>query len=83
LRYLAECGVTRVLVEGGGELHASFLDQGLADRLVLYIAPKLIGGRDARSLVGGLGPRLMDEVDSLKHYRTTRIGEEILIEADL
>jgi diaminohydroxyphosphoribosylaminopyrimidine deaminase/5-amino-6-(5-phosphoribosylamino)uracil reductase len=80
---LAECGVTRVLVEGGGELHASFLSQGLADRLALYLAPKLIGGREARSLVGGLGPRIMDDAVTLKRVRTTRIGEEILVEADL
>ncbi len=83
LEYLAECGVTRVLVEGGGELHASFLSERLADRLVLYLAPKLIGGREARSLVGGLGPRLMDEVDQLKRYRTSRVGDDILVEADL
>ncbi len=83
LEYLADCGVTRVLVEGGGELHATFLGERLADRLILYLAPKLVGGREARPLVGGLGPRLMTEVERLARYRTSRVGDEIVIEADL
>jgi diaminohydroxyphosphoribosylaminopyrimidine deaminase / 5-amino-6-(5-phosphoribosylamino)uracil reductase len=51
---LAEAGITSVLVEGGGELHAYMLERGLADELVIYIAPKIVGG-PARSWVGGEG----------------------------
>lgn len=47
-------GITSVLVEGGAEVHASFLAAGLADELVLYVAPKVVGG-PARSWVGGGG----------------------------
>ena len=47
-------GIQSVLVEGGGETHAGFLAAGLADRIVLYIAPKLVGG-PAKSWVGGPG----------------------------
>jgi len=47
-------GIQSVLVEGGGETHAGFLAAGLADRIVLYIAPKLVGG-PAKSWVGGHG----------------------------
>ncbi|HET7500734.1 MAG TPA: bifunctional diaminohydroxyphosphoribosylaminopyrimidine deaminase/5-amino-6-(5-phosphoribosylamino)uracil reductase RibD [Kofleriaceae bacterium] len=53
-RRLAEAGMTSVLVEGGGELHAYMLARGLADELVLYIAPKVVGG-PAKSWVGGKG----------------------------
>ena len=46
--------VLSVLVEGGGQVHASFLTQRFADDLVLYIAPKVVGG-PAPSWVGGKG----------------------------
>jgi diaminohydroxyphosphoribosylaminopyrimidine deaminase / 5-amino-6-(5-phosphoribosylamino)uracil reductase len=43
-----------VLIEGGGEVHASFLEAELADEVVLYVAPKVVGG-PAKSWVGGKG----------------------------
>jgi diaminohydroxyphosphoribosylaminopyrimidine deaminase/5-amino-6-(5-phosphoribosylamino)uracil reductase len=57
-RRLGSEGITSVLVEGGGEVHASFLAQKLADELVLYVAPKIVGG-PAKSWVGGAGVRAM------------------------
>lgn len=53
-RRLGEAAITSVLVEGGGEVHASLLAQRLADELVLYVAPKVVGG-PAPSWVGGAG----------------------------
>lgn len=53
-RRLAEANICSVLVEGGGEVHAYLIERGLADELVLYIAPKVVGG-PAKSWVGGAG----------------------------
>lgn len=53
-RRLAGAGLLAVLVEGGGELHASLLAAQLADQLVVYVAPTLVGG-PAPSWVGGQG----------------------------
>ncbi len=53
-RRLGSQGILSLLVEGGAEVHASLLDQHLVDQLVLYIAPKVIGGR-APSWVAGSG----------------------------
>jgi diaminohydroxyphosphoribosylaminopyrimidine deaminase/5-amino-6-(5-phosphoribosylamino)uracil reductase len=53
-RRLADAQICSVLVEGGGEVHADLLAHHLADELVIYIAPKLVGG-PARSWVGGAG----------------------------
>jgi diaminohydroxyphosphoribosylaminopyrimidine deaminase/5-amino-6-(5-phosphoribosylamino)uracil reductase len=53
-RELGKHGITSVLVEGGGEIHASFLAAGLADSIILYVAPKVVGG-PAPSWVGGKG----------------------------
>ena len=51
---LADTGITSVLVEGGGEIHAYMLERRLADELVIYVAPKIVGG-PAKSWVGGKG----------------------------
>jgi len=51
---LADAGIVSVLVEGGGEIHAYLLAHDLADELVLYVAPKIVGG-PAKSWVGGKG----------------------------
>ena len=51
---LADAGICSVLVEGGGELHAYMLERRLADELVMYVAPKIVGG-PAKSWVGGKG----------------------------
>ncbi len=83
LRHLAERGLMRVLVEGGGELHASFLERQLADRLVLYVAPRLIGGTDARPLFGGEGIAEMKRAPVLRSTRCSRIGDGWMIEGAL
>jgi diaminohydroxyphosphoribosylaminopyrimidine deaminase/5-amino-6-(5-phosphoribosylamino)uracil reductase len=79
LAALGERGVGRLLVEGGGELHAGFLEAGLADRLVLYVAPRLLGGRAARPLVGGRGVRSVAEAVSLRGARCARVGDGWLL----
>jgi len=53
-RRLADLDIQSVLVEGGGEVHAYLLDKRLCDELVLYVAPKVVGG-PAKSWVGGAG----------------------------
>jgi diaminohydroxyphosphoribosylaminopyrimidine deaminase/5-amino-6-(5-phosphoribosylamino)uracil reductase len=53
-RQLAGAGLLSVLVEGGGHIHAELLARGLADELIIYIAPKIVGG-PAKSWVGGDG----------------------------
>lgn len=51
---LLAAGIQSVLVEGGGEVHAAFLASGLADELVIFVAPTIVGG-PAKSWVGGAG----------------------------
>ena len=83
LRHLAQKDVTRLLVEGGGEVHSSFLEEGLADRLVLYLAPRIIGGRDARALVGGRGPERLSDAVTLSRPIAYRVGADLVVEGDL
>jgi diaminohydroxyphosphoribosylaminopyrimidine deaminase/5-amino-6-(5-phosphoribosylamino)uracil reductase len=74
--------VRGVLVEGGGEVHASFLDTNLVDRVAIYIAPLLVGGRRATPVVGGVGRELKNAV-RLGGLTVTALGDDLLIEADV
>jgi diaminohydroxyphosphoribosylaminopyrimidine deaminase/5-amino-6-(5-phosphoribosylamino)uracil reductase len=74
--------VRAVLLEGGGEVHAAFLDAGLVDRVTLFVAPLLLGGRDAPSIVGGAGRELKSAV-RLGPMSARLVGADLLIEADV
>ena len=54
-----------MLVEGGSEVHASFIDEEAFQQIILYMAPKIIGG-ESHSLVGGPGPKRVAEGKQLK-----------------
>ena len=87
LRYamseLAKMGVNRVLLEGGGELAASMLAEGLIDRGLIFIAPKIVGGRDAKTPVEGDGLELMREALPTSRLRLRRFGDDVAAEFDL
>jgi diaminohydroxyphosphoribosylaminopyrimidine deaminase / 5-amino-6-(5-phosphoribosylamino)uracil reductase len=74
--------VRAVLVEGGGEVHMAFLDAGLVDRVAVFVAPLLLGGRSAVALLGGAGRKLEDAV-RLGPLDVQRLGPDLLIEADV
>ncbi len=80
LRKLGARGITSLLVEGGGELEGSFLDLKLGDRLVLYVAPRILGGREARPWIAGEGVTRAEGAIRLKRARSTRVGDGWLIE---
>jgi diaminohydroxyphosphoribosylaminopyrimidine deaminase/5-amino-6-(5-phosphoribosylamino)uracil reductase len=75
--------ITHLLVEGGGSIHGSFIDQSLADRVVVYIAPAIIGGVRATPAVAGRGADKIAAALRFSDYRLKRLGEDIVIEADL
>jgi diaminohydroxyphosphoribosylaminopyrimidine deaminase / 5-amino-6-(5-phosphoribosylamino)uracil reductase len=83
LRKLGRRGITSLLVEGGGELEGSFLDQRLGDRLVLYVAPRILGGREARPCIGGEGVETAAGAIRFRRVRSTRVGDGWLIEGSL
>jgi diaminohydroxyphosphoribosylaminopyrimidine deaminase/5-amino-6-(5-phosphoribosylamino)uracil reductase len=83
LAALAERGVTSVLVEGGGALHTSLLEQDLADAVSVFVAPVLIGGREAVGLYGGRGCADMDHVKRLCNPSVRKLGRDVLFEGRL
>jgi diaminohydroxyphosphoribosylaminopyrimidine deaminase/5-amino-6-(5-phosphoribosylamino)uracil reductase len=82
LHELFEREVRAVLVEGGGETHAAFVEAGLVDRVALFVAPLLLGGRDAPGVVGGAGRELKSAL-RLTAPRLTPLGDDVVLEADV
>jgi diaminohydroxyphosphoribosylaminopyrimidine deaminase/5-amino-6-(5-phosphoribosylamino)uracil reductase len=71
LDILGERKLTSLLVEGGSQVHGSFVDAGLVDRIYAFIAPKVVGGAAALTPIGGTGlaamlPGLPVAVDATK-----------------
>ncbi len=81
LRILGQRRITSVLVDGGGQLHAAFVSARLAHKALFYLAPKIVGGRDALTPVEGDGVALMSEAAPLHRSTVRTVGEDILIEA--
>jgi diaminohydroxyphosphoribosylaminopyrimidine deaminase/5-amino-6-(5-phosphoribosylamino)uracil reductase len=77
---LSAMGMKKILVEGGNELNAKAVEAEIVDRLYLFIAPKIIGGRDAKPVIGGVGIARMSEAISLRKASVKRIGEDLLLE---
>ncbi len=79
---LAELGrrqITGVLVEGGGTLLGSFFEQGLVDKVIVFIAPVIIGGAEARLAVGGKGAERITDALRLSHVKVERFGDDVMI----
>jgi diaminohydroxyphosphoribosylaminopyrimidine deaminase/5-amino-6-(5-phosphoribosylamino)uracil reductase len=81
LKKLGAENVTSLLVEGGGEVNASFLLGGLAQRVVFFYAPKILGGRDSRKGVASTGVKNLSEVIQLHDVEWRKLGEDLLLTA--
>jgi diaminohydroxyphosphoribosylaminopyrimidine deaminase/5-amino-6-(5-phosphoribosylamino)uracil reductase len=81
LKKLGSENVTSLLVEGGGEVNASFLLDRLAQRIAFFYAPKVLGGRDSRKAAGGDGVKSLSEVVQLRGIEWRRLGEDLLLTA--
>ncbi len=80
LRELGRREFSSVLVEGGPGLITAFLDQRLADKAIIFIAPKLVGGESAPSLFGGRGAEKMADCLELERTRSFSLGSDIIVE---
>jgi diaminohydroxyphosphoribosylaminopyrimidine deaminase/5-amino-6-(5-phosphoribosylamino)uracil reductase len=80
MKKLAQLQITNILVEGGGTLIGSLFDDGLVDRVLFFISPKIIGGKEAIGSVMGRGVARIDKALKLKDVRLKRIGQDLLVE---
>ncbi len=79
MKKLGAENVTSLLVEGGGEVNASFLFNGLAHRIAFFYAPKIIGGRGAPKGVAGDGISHVKDALSLRDVEYLWLGGDLLM----
>lgn len=75
--------IDSILLEGGGILHWAALESGIVQKVQAYVAPKLFGGRDAKTPVEGTGVAAAADAFCLKNSTITRLGEDFLIESEV
>lgn len=75
--------IDSILLEGGAALAFSALEAGIVRKVQAYIAPKLIGGAEAKTPVGGTGFAKMADALTLQNLTVTPLGEDFLLEGDL
>lgn len=79
LEQLGRRNFTNVLVEGGAKVLGNAFDQGLVDEVFCFIAPKIIGGSNAKHAVGGLGATLVSQCTELTHQTVCEMGNDLLV----
>ena len=79
LKKLGEMEISSVLVEGGSEVGASFLEQKLVNKINFFISPKILGG-DGISMIGNLNKISIEDSIPIKNLSVKKFGEEMLIE---
>ena len=81
LKKLAQLQISNIIVEGGGTLIGSLFDERLVDKILFFISPKIIGGKDAVSSVMGSGVKRIDQAIKLCDLKIRRFGEDLLVSA--
>ena len=79
LKALGEREISSVFVEGGGRVNASLLAAGLVDKVYAFVAPKLVGGRDALTPVEGTGVERLSDAVTLTELAAETVGEDVLL----
>jgi diaminohydroxyphosphoribosylaminopyrimidine deaminase/5-amino-6-(5-phosphoribosylamino)uracil reductase len=83
LEDLGRRGINLVIVEGGSEVLGSFFDGGFIDKVLVFISPKLVGGRAAKGALGGEGVGRMLDATILRDLRNYRVEGDVVIEGKL
>ena len=79
LEDLAKRGCVTILVEGGNEILGSFFDLKLVNKVVIFISPKILGGQNAITAVGGEGYNYINESPKLKNINIRTIEDDIMV----
>jgi len=81
LTLLYKEGITDVLVEGGGQIHAAFLRANAIQKVIAYVAPKILGGTNSITPFTGIDVTSMNSALTLSFEEIDKMGEDLRIVA--
>ncbi|WP_432353594.1 bifunctional diaminohydroxyphosphoribosylaminopyrimidine deaminase/5-amino-6-(5-phosphoribosylamino)uracil reductase RibD [Sporosarcina sp. A2] len=79
LEELGARDIMTLLVEGGASINASFLQANAVDRIISYIAPRLLGGSDSLTPIGGANPALMSDAKDFVFVKIEQLGPDLKV----
>ena len=79
MKTLGEKGIDSILLEGGGTLNAQALKENVVNKICCFIAPKIVGGANAKSPIEGKGVEKMMEAYNLRNLEIQKIGNDIML----
>lgn len=80
IKKLGQEGIDSILIEGGGTLNFSALEENIVDKVIFYIAPKILGGEKSKNSIAGKGFSRLDDAVKLKNINYRTIGEDLVVE---
>lgn len=80
VKKLGQEEIDSILIEGGGTLNFSALEENIVDKVIFYIAPKILGGENSKSCIAGMGFSELDNAVNLKNMSYRKIGEDLVVE---
>lgn len=80
---LGKMGIDSILLEGGGELNFAAVNSKVVDKILCFIAPKIVGGRNAKTPIEGQGIEKMDEAIRVQNITYKVIGNDLLLQGYL
>ncbi len=83
LKELGRRGIASLLVEGGSEVNAAMLKAKLVNHVRLYMAPMLLGGHDAKGVIGGQSPTRLAQALKLRQLAVRSLGGDVVVEGEL
>ena len=83
MKALGKLDISSVMIEGGSSINASALSSRIVDKIMVFIAPMIIGGSDSIPSIGGKSPAQLGKTIKLRNLRINRVGQDILIQGDI
>lgn len=83
MQELAKQNIDSILLEGGGTMNSEAIHQGIVDKVIVFIAPKIIGGAEAITPVEGMGVSCLVNAVKLENLKTIQSGQDIMVEGYL
>jgi len=77
---LGKMNISSIMIEGGASTAGSAIESGIVDKIIFFVSPKIIGGKDSVPAVGGKGPSLLKNAVKISDIVIKNIGEDIVIE---